>query len=152
MRMRKSRYPGMLATLVLSVSLWSAQTMAHSDEYLDSKPAPHGGRVRMAGPLHLEVLAIDSEVRIYVTDHLGQPLTTVGGRAMLRVAGTDRAVALAPAGENLFSARLDESLPVEAEWVVFVEMKDTPAQSARYGARKNTPAVPEGDPHAGHHH
>ncbi|MBM4227402.1 MAG: hypothetical protein FJ164_06610 [Gammaproteobacteria bacterium] len=150
--MRRGRVFRALATLLFSLSLWCGQAMAHSDEYFDSKPAPHGGRVRMAGPLHLEVLANDSEVRLYVTDHLEQPLATLGGRAMLRVSGTERAVALAPAGDNLFTARLEESLPPDAEWVVFVEMKDTPAQSARYGARKTAPAAAEGDPHAGHHH
>ena len=150
--MRKDGYGWVLSGLLLALALWGAQALAHSDEYFDSKPAPHGGRVRMAGPLHLEVLATESELRLYVTDHLEQPLPTLGGRAMLRVAGTERSVSLAPAGENLFSARLDESLPGDAEWVVFVEMKDTPAQSARYAPPKTLPSAPAGDPHHGHHH
>ncbi|MEN9727100.1 MAG: hypothetical protein RL434_1466, partial [Pseudomonadota bacterium] len=59
--MRKDRYGWMLSGLLLALALWGAQVMAHSDEYFDSKPAPHGGRLRMAGPLHLEVLATESE-------------------------------------------------------------------------------------------
>lgn len=152
--MQTGRYRWLGYGLLLCMALWHGQTLAHSDEYLDSIPAPHGGRVRMAGPLHLEVLATASEVRLYVTDHVGQPLATTGGRAMLRVTGSERSVALTPAGENLFSAPLEQALPADAEWVVFVEMKDTPAQSARYSIRPAAPvpAPDKGDAHGEHHH
>lgn len=150
--MLTGRYRGTGLGLLLCMALWHGHVIGHSDEYLDSMPAPHGGRMRMAGPLHLEVLATASEVRVYVTDHVGQPLATAGGRAMLRVTGAERSVALTPTRENLFFAPLEQALPADAEWVLFVEMKDTPAQSARYSVRPAASAAEKGGAHGEHHH
>ena len=50
-----------VVALILSPPAWS-----HTDEYFDSVNAPHGGQVRMAGPYHLEIVAKDKEIVLYV--------------------------------------------------------------------------------------
>ena len=60
--------------LILSPIAWS-----HTDEYFDSVNAPHGGQVRMAGPYHLEIVAKDKEIVLYVTDHADRKINVNGG-------------------------------------------------------------------------
>ena len=58
---------------------------AHDDSYFDGHPTPHGGQMRMAGPYHLAVVTDAGQLIVFVTDHAGTPLSTVGwrGRAIL---------------------------------------------------------------------
>ena len=52
---------------------------AHTEEYFDSKESAHGGQTRMAGPYHLELVAKDKEIVLYVMDHADRDLSTEGG-------------------------------------------------------------------------
>ena len=45
-------------------------TWAHTDDYLDTLTTAHGGQLRMAGPYHLELVAKDKEMVLYVTKYL----------------------------------------------------------------------------------
>lgn len=99
-----------LRTLMIAVALAaSGPALAHSDEYLDGQPAPNGGQLRMAGPYHLELVAKpasaevqENPVKVYVTDHAGQPVSTEGGsgRAIIVSGKLKATVTLAPAGGN----------------------------------------------------
>lgn len=142
-------WPGML--LGLWAGLATGPVGAHSDEYFDARPAPHGGQIRMAGPLHLELCREARQVVVYVTDHLEQPLPTSGGHAMLRIAGSAQPLALPAAGENRFAATPAAPLAVDSELVLFVEMPGQPAQSARYGKPSTPAAAAPETSHAGHH-
>src|SRR5262245_24249685 len=67
-----------LAVLYL-LAVVSLRVDAHGDEYFESRPAPHGGQVRMAGPVHLELVVRGSEIAVYVTDHADNSMITDGG-------------------------------------------------------------------------
>ena len=52
---------------------------AHTDEYLATVGAPHGGQLRAAGSFHLELVAKDGEETLYVTDHGNIPIPVQRG-------------------------------------------------------------------------
>jgi hypothetical protein len=46
---------------------------------LDSIETPNGGQARVADPFHLELIAKEKEVLLYVTDHADKKIRTEGG-------------------------------------------------------------------------
>jgi hypothetical protein len=145
-------------------------TWAHTDDYLDTLTTAHGGQLRMAGPYHLELVAKDKELVLYVTDHGDNPVKTEGGaaKATIRI-GKGKAVTtvkLEPAGENQMKGLGEFTLKPESVIVVFVKLAGDEAQSARFtplkpkakaaAAKKpaaNKPAASTPAPsHSGHQH
>jgi hypothetical protein len=127
-------------TLALSLPAW-----AHTDAYLDTLATPHGGQLRMAGPYHLELVAKDKELVLYVTDHGDNPVATEGGvgKATLQL-GTAKArttVKLEPAGDNLLKGSGEFTLKPQSVIVVFLKLPGQEAQSARF-----TPLKPKAKP------
>ncbi len=145
-------------------------TWAHTDDYLDTLTTAHGGQLRMAGPYHLELVAKDKELVLYVTDHGDNPVKTEGGTAKATIqigkgkAGTT--VKLEPAGENQMKGLGEFTVKPESVIVVFVKLAGDEAQSARFtplkpkakaaAAKKpaaNKPAASAPAPnHSGHQH
>ena len=145
-------------------------TWAHTDDYLDTLTTAHGGQLRMAGPYHLELVAKDKELVLYVTDHGDNPVKTEGGTAKATIqigkgkAGTT--VKLEPAGENQMKGLGEFTLKPASVIVVFVKLAGDEAQSARFtplkpkakaaAAKKpaaNKPAASAPAPnHSGHQH
>jgi hypothetical protein len=124
----------------------------------------------MAGPYHLELVAKDKELVLYVTDHGDNPVKTESGtaKATIRI-GKGRAVTtvkLEPAGENQMKGLGEFTLKPESVIVVFVKLAGDEAQSARFtplkpkakaaAAKKpaaNKPAASTPAPsHSGHQH
>lgn len=158
----------MAAALLGAVLTWSLPAWAHTDEYLDTIAAPHGGQLRMAGPYHLELVAKDKELVLYVTDHGDNPIATEGGvgKATLQL-GTAKArttVKLEPAGDNVFKGSGEFTLKPQSVIVVFVKLPGQEAQSARFtplkpkakakpaATKKPATSKPAADSHSGHHH
>ena len=145
-------------------------TWAHTDDYLDTLTTAHGGQLRMAGPYHLELVAKEKELVLYVTDHGDNPVKTEGGTAKATIqigkgkAGTT--VKLEPAGENQMKGLGEFTLKPESVIVVFVKLAGDEAQSARFTPLKpkakaaatkkpaaNKPAASAPAPnHGGHQH
>jgi hypothetical protein len=93
-----------LKLFLLAVSLICSQgALAHSDEYLDTQTAPHGGQLRMAGPQHYELLVMPDEVRVYLTDHAGVRIGSEGatGVAVVLAGKAKVSIKLQPAGDNM---------------------------------------------------
>ena len=111
-------------------------TWAHTDDYLDTLTTAHGGQLRMAGPYHLELVAKDKELVLYVTDHGDNPVKTEGGTAKATIQiGKGKAattVKLEPAGENQMKGLGEFTLKPESVIVVFVKLAGDEAQSARF--------------------
>ena len=90
----------------------------------------------MAGPYHLELVAKDKEMVLYVTDHGDNPVKTEGGTAKATIqigkgkAGTT--VKLEPAGENQMKGLGEFTLKPASVIVVFVKLAGDEAQSARF--------------------
>ena len=160
--MHKSMAVLAAATLTVSLSAW-----AHTDEYLATVATPHGGQLRMAGPYHLELVARDKEVVVYVTDHGDKEIGTEGGvaKATLQIgkAKTRTSVELAPAGGNTLKGSGDFVVKPETVIVVFVKLPGQEPQSARFTplkpvakpaaapAKKIQGSKPAADSHSGHH-
>ena len=93
-----------IAGLVLGMTLTlSLPVGAHTDEYFESVEAPHGGQLRMTGPFHMELVAKDGDLTVYVTDHADNAISVDGGLAKANIEnGSTRAqVNLHPVGSNI---------------------------------------------------
>ena len=158
-----------MAAVLLGMAI-TLPTWAHTDDYLDTLTTAHGGQLRMAGPYHLELVAKDKELVLYVTDHGDNPVKTEGGTAKATIqigkgkAGTT--VKLEPAGENQMKGLGEFTLKPASVIVVFVKLAGDEAQSARFTPLKpktkaaatkkpaaNKPAASTPAPnHSGHQH
>ena len=132
-----------LTGLLLAFALSGAH--AHSDEFMAKMVAPHGGTIRMAGAVHLELVRGDSP-SVYVTDHASREQDTAGAHGTLRIESAEgtREVPLEPAGGNVLRAAAGEKLDADTPVVVFVQLKGAQAETARFLPK---PAKAE---HAGH--
>ena len=124
-----------MAAVLLGMAI-TLPSWAHTDDYLDTLTTAHGGQLRMAGPYHLELVAKDKELVLYVTDHGDNPVKTEGGTAKATIqigkgkAGTT--VKLEPAGENQMKGLGEFTLKPASVIVVFVKLAGDEAQSARF--------------------
>ncbi len=75
---------------------------AHSNEYLETITGVHGGKLRMAEQYHFEMVLVNGEVRMWVTDHGDKPQSTSGatGNVKFITSGGIVTIELMPSGEN----------------------------------------------------
>ena len=158
-----------IAAVVLGMAI-TLPAWAHTDDYLDTLTTAHGGQLRMAGPYHLELVAKDKELVLYVTDHGDNPVKTENGTAKATIqigkGKIETTVKLEPAGENQMKGLGEFTLKPESVIVVFVKLAGDEAQSARFAPLKpkakaaavkkpaaNKPAASAPAPkHSGHQH
>lgn len=154
-----------MVTVLLGAVLALAQPVgAHTDDYLDTVATPHGGQLRMAGPYHLELVAKDKALILYVTDHGDNPISTDAGmgKATLQLgkAKARTTVKLEPAGDNVFKGSGEFTVKPQSVIVVFLKLPGQEAQSARFTplkpkAKAAAPAKPASKPaadgHSGQH-
>ena len=147
-----------LQTLIfLLTALNSPAVLSHSDEYLDTQPAPNGGQMRMAGAYHYELVMVknsktakENPVVVYVTDHGGAKISTAGARGTATIlAGKLKAtVNLAPDGDNRLKGFAKYASTPDMKVVVTVTLPGKATEPARF-----TPMTkPATDSHAGHKH
>jgi hypothetical protein len=155
-----------IAALLIGATLAGASMFAgaHTEEFFDSRESAHGGQTRMAGPYHLELVAKDKEIVLYVMDHADRDLSTDGGggKATVQIgkAGNKASVKLEPAGSNMLKATGDFKVTPETVVTVFVELPGQEVTAARFiplkpaakTARKAGDAKPRAEDQGGHHH
>ena len=156
-----------MATVLISATLAvSLPAGAHTEEYFDSIDAPHGGQMRMAGPYHLELVAKEKEIVLYVTDHSDRKISTergVGKAAFQVGKGKPKtSIKLEPAGDNTLKGTGDLSVTPETVVIVFLKLPDQQAQSARFtplkpkskvkSTKKASGEKESAGEHGGHHH
>lgn len=144
------------------LTLFTGSTWAHSDEQLDGVAAPHGGQLRMAGPYHLELVAKDGELRLYVTDHMDHEVLTKGGSGKANVFDKDGkkvSVTLIPVFANFMKGTGEFTITPETVVSVFVVLDGAETQAARFTPLKKASAKAEdeeehhhGDADQGEHH
>ena len=122
----------------LTFTLTSGPVLAHSDEYLDTVQAPHGGQLRMAGAQHFELVARRGEIMVYVTGHAGDKINTKGanGSATVLAGKTKAIINLVPAGDNMLKGAGQFELSQNMKVVLSVSLPGNPAQQVRF-----TPAL-----------
>ena len=144
-----------LAVLLLLVAL-SPRVHAHSDEYFDSRPTPHGGQVRMAGPVHLELVVRGDEVTVYMTDHADHPVSTDNGSAKVIMRSSKRnrfVVVLRPVGDNVLQGTGDFKLGKRNDVTVLVTLPGQDPQRAQFRIGKDGKpmAMPKPRAKSAHH-
>ena len=122
---------------------WSGPAWAHVDEYFDSVESPHGGQLRMTGPYHVELVAKEGVLTIYVTDHADNKISVGGGlaKATVETGQTRTQVNLHPVADNVLKGSGVFTLRPETVVIVFIKLPDQEAQSARF-----MPLQPKGAP------
>jgi len=108
----------------------------------DSSPvtASHGGQALTAGPYHLELVATDGELTLYVTDHSDKGIPLNGARAKATIQhGTEKArtqVELEPSGENMLKGTGTFTINPDTGIIVFIKLPEQEAHAARFTPRQ----------------
>jgi hypothetical protein len=115
---------------------------AHTDEYFESVEAPHGGQLRMTGPFHMELVAKDGNLTVYVTDHADNAISVDGGLAKANIenGATRTQVNLHPVGNNVLRGTGTFSLTPSTVVVVFMKLPNQDGYAARF-----MPLKPKGE-------
>lgn len=132
----------------LAIGLAAPRSYAHSDAHFDAQAAPHGGRMRMAGPVHLELVVEAGRIVLYVTDHAEEPQASRDGEAAVRFPEQGVRLALTANGDNTFSAPVPPGIVANGAAIVFVKLPGFEAQTARFKARAAASAAPSAGAHA----
>lgn len=116
--------------------LGSVQVGAHSAKHAEPVKSLHGGQSLAAGPYHLELVAKDGELLLYVSDHSDKPISTEGAKAKATIQqGFEKAneqVELVPAGENTLKGTGGFTLSPETGIIVFLKLPQRDAHAARF--------------------
>jgi hypothetical protein len=121
--------------------LASPALLAHTDEYLDTLEAPNGGQLRMSGIYHFELVvakdnkaARESPVVVYVTDHAGGKIPTVGagGTATLVTGKRKVSVKFLPDGDNRLQGVARYASTPDLKVTVSITLADQTARQARF--------------------
>ena len=123
--------------------LFSQGAFAHTDEYLDTQIAPHGGQLRMVQQYHYELVVKADQVSIYVTDHGGKKFDTRGatGTATLLSGKNKASVQLTPAGDNQMKGSGKFELAPDMKVVVSVALAGQTALQGRFTPMQKAPSA-----------
>jgi len=124
-----------LTTTSIIALLFSFNSLAHTDEFLDTQKSPHGGQLRMAGHYHLELVVTEKLLTVYVTDHAGAAVSTRDGtgNAIVLANKAKTTVELKPAKDNVLQGEGQFVLDPNTKVVVSVTLPgDKEPQQARF--------------------
>ena len=129
---------GRVTTFLFSAALASMSLLAsaHTEEFFDSRPSPHGGQMRMTGPYHLELVSKDNEIVVYVMDHADSELSVNGGSGKATIQSgktkTKTSVKLERAGDNSLKGSGNFSITPDTVITVFVTLPEQEAYAASF--------------------
>jgi hypothetical protein len=116
--------------------LVAAPVGAHSAKHAEPVKALHGGQSLAAGPYHLELVAKDGELILYVADHSDKAIPSDGARAKATIQqGFEKAklqVELEPSGNNTLKGTGAFTIDPNTGIMVFLKLPDQDAYSARF--------------------
>ncbi len=127
----------LLGTVVLCATLLgTVQANAHSAKHAEPVKSLHGGQSLAAGPYHLELVAKEGELLVYVTDHSDKPIPTEGAKAKATIQQgfekTNQQVELVPTGENQLKGTGTFTVGPDTGIIVFLKLPDRDAYAARF--------------------
>jgi hypothetical protein len=95
---------------------------------------PNGGRIADAGAYHVELVAKDQAVEVFVSDAQDKPLPATGFKAVaiLNVGGKAQRIALEPKEPTRLSGTSPVALPREPKGAVQLTSPDGKTASARF--------------------
>ncbi|WP_041316892.1 hypothetical protein [Hyphomicrobium nitrativorans] len=131
--MLKKILAGLAAMLAASSLAFAHDDHAHDAHAHDHAPK-HGGIVEHSSHHHLELVAEDGTLRLYVTDEAGKPEPVEGAKATATVLseGKTEAVTLAHAGENRLEGTGSFKATKGTTVVVTLTLPDHGAEQARF--------------------
>jgi len=123
-----------ITTLLGALWLLAGSAHAHTDEYLDTLQAPHGGQLRMAGAFHFELVVQGNTLTVYLTDHGNTPLASAGGSgyAILLSSKGKARIPLSPAGNNELRGSGDFTIAPDLVVALSYTPPGQPTQLARF--------------------
>ncbi len=106
------RLPALCALLAL---LAASPVAAH-----EVKAGPNGGRVVEAGDHHVEMVAKNNTIDVFLTDHNDKAVAATGytGLAILAIDGKSLRIVLAPADKARLSGQAAGAMPAQPKGVV----------------------------------
>ena len=112
----------------------SALTFALPASGHEMEIGPHGGRVMQAGDHHVELVANDAVVEVFLTDAGDKPIAATGfkGIAILVVGGKSTRVALEPTGDARLLGKAASAVPSRPVGVVQITKPDGKTAQARF--------------------
>jgi hypothetical protein len=127
----------LLGNFVLCATLLGAvHVSAHSAKHAEPVKSLHGGQSLAAGPYHLELVAQNGELLLYVSDHSDKPIPTNGAKAKATIQQgfekTNEQVELIPAGENALKGTGTFTLAPDTGIIVFLKLPARDAHAARF--------------------
>jgi hypothetical protein len=132
--------------------LAAAPVGAHQAKQSTPVKASHGGQSLTAGPYHLELVAKDGELLLYVTDHSDKAIPTDGAKAKATIQhGYEKAriqVELEPSGDNSLKGSGEFTINPDTGIIVFLRLPEQEAYAARFTPRDTK----DGAAQAGGHH
>lgn len=134
----KKHLPGLL--VLLAAAVFSTPADAHKQEkrkHVEPVKAYHGGQAQEAGPYHLELVAKDGELTLYVADHDDKAVSTAGGKAKATIQRgyekTSRVeVDLQPAGDNVLKGAGTFTINQDTKIMIFIKLPDHEAHAASF--------------------
>ncbi|MBP9063179.1 MAG: hypothetical protein KBF81_05320 [Aquabacterium sp.] len=134
-------HKALITTATFAGLLASGVALAHSDAYLDTQTAPHGGQLRMTASYHLELVvtgpgqqARSNPVVVHVTDHAGAKLSTAEAKGVVTLlAGKSRTtVQLKPDGDNRLKGAGVYAATPDMKAIVSVTLPGKATEQARF--------------------
>jgi hypothetical protein len=115
--------------LTLAVTLLAASS-AHAH---DAKGL-HGGRIADAGPYHVELVAKDKAIEIFLIGENDKPVDPKGfkGVAIFSLGGKAERIPLAPSEKNVLSGTAATALPTNPKGAVQLTAPDGKTATARF--------------------
>ena len=114
---------------------------AHSAKHAAPVKALHGGQSLAAGPYHLELVAKDGELMLYVADHSDKAIPCDGAKARATIQqGFEKAkvqVELEPSGDNILKGTGAFTVNPNTGIMVFLKLPDQDAYAARFTPLKS---------------
>ena len=137
----------LLAYITLCTLLLGAVSVdAHKAKDSGPVTALHGGQALTAGPYHLELVATDGELTLYVRDHSDKAISTDGAKAKATIQhGTEKArtqIELEPSGEHTLKGRGTFTINPDTGIIVFLRLPEQEAHAARFTPRQTTGKSP----------
>lgn len=126
----------LMSLALCALLLETVPVEAHTPKQSGPVKALHGGQSLVAGPYHLELVAKDGELILYVTDHSDKAIPTDGARAKATIQqGYEKAklqVELEPSGENTLKGIGEFTISPDTGIIVFLRLPEQEAYAARF--------------------
>ena len=116
--------------LTLAIALLVALPAAYAHE----PKASHGGRVTEAGPYHVELVAKDTAIEVFLIGENDKPIDPRGFKAVaiFKLGGKAERITLAPSEKSSLSGTAVTALPANPKGAVQLTAPDGKTATARF--------------------